>query len=263
MYDELLAAVLAVWMLLRTCVVHWTFSAFCVLSQPLARRYRFPVLSAISPVLFPVAPDFKSEVFVTGFWYLDAAVGDASAVLGGASASEQVLTSASAGAGSTTAVTVQAGSSKPAGESKAGLPDTLSEFLERIAPAKPVCVNFGSMVAGGKQADFIAQIVRVVVGRLRLPVVLIAGWNNFSQYHKEFQAMDGELCCIRSVPHELLFPRCAAVVYHGGSGTVARVVQVRRHARGRYGADRVGSHTRGRVVLCCVRRVCRLLSCPS
>ena len=89
-----------------------------------------------------------------------------------------------------------------------------------------MCINFGSMVAGGRQATFIARVVRVVAQQLQLPCVLVAGWNSFDRYQSEFASMAGRVCCVKSVPHEALFPRCSAVVYHGGSGTVARVLQV-------------------------------------
>lgn len=190
--------------------------------------YRLPTLVCTSPLVFPPAPDFKPEVFVPGFLFLDAAQADrqeAATTAATASVDARHTTAAGAGAG--------------AGASAALLlPPELAAFLERCGDSdRPVCVNFGSMIAGGGRAGFIADIVCAVVHDLGLPCVLIAGWNTFDEATaarmngrpaggsgSSGSATHPRLCCVRSVPHEAIFPRCAAVVHHGGSGTTARVL---------------------------------------
>jgi sterol 3beta-glucosyltransferase len=87
-------------------------------------------------------------------------------------------------------------------------PDALSAFLEQGEP--PVYFGFGSMVAADP-----AQMSQTISDGLRLAGlrgVLQAGWADLA--HE-----DEHLITIGDVPHEWLFPRMAAFVHHGGSGT--------------------------------------------
>jgi UDP:flavonoid glycosyltransferase YjiC (YdhE family) len=88
----------------------------------------------------------------------------------------------------------------------------LASFVEAGSP--PVCIDFGSMAK-----DDPARMIRLAVDTLR-PLgrrgVLI---------HRAFGPHLGELpeniFGVAAVPHDWLLPRCAAVVHHCGSGTVA------------------------------------------
>ena len=89
-------------------------------------------------------------------------------------------------------------------------PDDLQHFLREGPP--PVYVGFGSMPA--KDAE---RTTRSVVEALRLSGrrgVLASGWGGLASAgnSESVHALEG-------VPHDWLFPRCAAIVHHGGAGT--------------------------------------------
>lgn len=89
-------------------------------------------------------------------------------------------------------------------------PADLARFLDAGEP--PVYVGFGSM-GFGKGADLrTARIVRAVTDRGRR-IVLATGWGGLTDKGSE------HVHVLRAVPHDWLFPRTAAVIHHGGSGT--------------------------------------------
>ncbi len=90
------------------------------------------------------------------------------------------------------------------------LPKALEGFLQRGAP--PVYVGFGSMPAADAE-----QVTAEVVAALRKVGrrgVLSVGWGGLQAV-----SSSEEIFVLQSAPHELLFPRCALVVHHGGAGT--------------------------------------------
>jgi len=90
------------------------------------------------------------------------------------------------------------------------LPIDLEAFLGRDEP--PVFAGFGSMPAAGDVSRKLIGAVRAVGRR----IVLSRGW-------AELELTDDRSDClaIGDVSHDLLFPRVAAVVHHGGAGTTA------------------------------------------
>lgn len=91
-------------------------------------------------------------------------------------------------------------------------PGGLARFLEDGPP--PVYVGFGSMATGDA-----AEMTAVVLGALRETGqrgVLLTGWGGIDAAN-----VPADICVIDSAPHDWLFPRMAAVVHHGGAGTVA------------------------------------------
>lgn len=109
----------------------------------------------------------------------------------------------------------------------------LRDFLSTRGGTRggPVCVNFGSM-ALLDQTDLIMTIVRATVDAGHR-CLLVTGWGATPDPALLPQRVEGAapslddepaVLCIREAPHEWLFPKCAAVVYHGGAGTVARVL---------------------------------------
>ena len=91
-------------------------------------------------------------------------------------------------------------------------PAELSEFLEAGPP--PVYIGFGSMVDHARE-----EMSRLIVEALDISgsrAILLGGWGEL--------AVAGEhrhILQIDYAPHDWLFPRVAAVVHHGGAGTLA------------------------------------------
>jgi sterol 3beta-glucosyltransferase len=89
-------------------------------------------------------------------------------------------------------------------------PQALQRFLDAGAP--PVYVGFGSMP--GMDA---ARNTRAVLEALRQTgqrAILATGWGGLEE-----TAVPETLHVLSSAPHGWLFPRCSAVVHHGGAGT--------------------------------------------
>jgi UDP:flavonoid glycosyltransferase YjiC (YdhE family) len=88
----------------------------------------------------------------------------------------------------------------------------LLAFLETGAP--PVYIGFGSMRSD--DPDAITRTVLDAANASGRRVLLAPGWGNVSAIENNKQCH-----VIGEVPHTKLFPRLAAVVHHGGAGTVA------------------------------------------
>lgn len=92
-------------------------------------------------------------------------------------------------------------------------PAALKGFLESGPP--PVYVGFGSLPHRNPQ-----QATRVVVEALQQAGqrgVIATGWGGLNG--SGFSHLPNDVFAIESIPHDWLFPRMAAVVHHGGSGT--------------------------------------------
>ncbi len=90
------------------------------------------------------------------------------------------------------------------------LPRYVTEFLDAGDP--PVYVGFGSM--SDRHAAETAEFVVDSLVRLRARAMIATGWGGI-----EPGALPDEIIEIGSAPHDLLFPRCVAVVHHGGAGS--------------------------------------------
>lgn len=91
-------------------------------------------------------------------------------------------------------------------------PKDLLDFLE--AGTAPIYVGFGSMASGaGEEA---AAIVLEALERTGQRGLLLRGWGGLSP-----RDLPEGVHLVEAAPHEWLFPRMAAVVHHGGSGTTA------------------------------------------
>lgn len=89
----------------------------------------------------------------------------------------------------------------------------LLDFLASGAP--PVYVGFGSM--NTQQAEKITEIVLETLARTKQRAVLSAGWGNIGGNSN----LPDNVYKVEFVPHDWLFPQMAAVVQHGGAGTMA------------------------------------------
>jgi vancomycin aglycone glucosyltransferase len=90
------------------------------------------------------------------------------------------------------------------------LPPEVSAFLERGAP--PIVVGFGSMPAAGDTSRRLIAAARALGRR----VIVSRGWADL-----EVSDEAPDCLAVGDVSHDVLFPRVAAVVHHGGAGTTA------------------------------------------
>ncbi len=91
-------------------------------------------------------------------------------------------------------------------------PCDLVDFL-KAGPA-PVYVGFGSMHS--HNAEKMTDIVLRALARTKQRGVLQTGWGGLSNAD-----LPDDVFKVDALPHDWLFPRMAAVVHHGGSGTTA------------------------------------------
>ena len=87
-------------------------------------------------------------------------------------------------------------------------PPALANFL--AAGEAPVYIGFGSMT-GFDNARLLDALIEAIAGRRAL---FHPGWSGIDP-----KALPDNLLAIGDTPHDWLFPRTAAVIHHGGSGT--------------------------------------------
>ncbi|GLQ98818.1 glycosyltransferase [Dyella mobilis] len=87
-------------------------------------------------------------------------------------------------------------------------PAALANFLAQ--GEAPIYIGFGSMT-GFDNARLLDALAAATNGRR---VLFHAGWSGIDP-----QALPGHFFAIGDTPHDWLFPRTAAVIHHGGSGT--------------------------------------------
>lgn len=90
------------------------------------------------------------------------------------------------------------------------LDETLERFLADGPP--PIYVGFGSMVH--RDVRGLSRLVRRAVEDAGVRAVLAAGWSGLGAAERPRDSI-----VIGEVSHDLLFPRMAAIVHHGGAGT--------------------------------------------
>lgn len=95
-------------------------------------------------------------------------------------------------------------------------PAGLAAFLEAGPP--PVCIGFGSMTSEDPKAT--TGVVLEAVKQAGVRCVLLSGWAGLSP-----EALPPTVFLTRSVAHSWLYPRCSAVVHHGGAGTTAAALR--------------------------------------
>jgi sterol 3beta-glucosyltransferase len=91
-------------------------------------------------------------------------------------------------------------------------PAGLANFLAAGAP--PVCISFGSMV--NRAAERVTRAALEALARTANRAIFLTGWGGWRPGIIPEKAL-----FIDAAPHGWLFPRCRAVVHHGGAGTTA------------------------------------------
>lgn len=145
-----------------------------------------PMLHAISAHVLPPPVDWPDTAAVTGYWSLT------NPAPGGSPGPDAV-------------------------SGRANLTPALAEFLAAGEP--PVFVGFGMC---GPDPAATTDTVLTAVRRAWTRAILATGWGGLLRVAAEAARRAGEnIYVVNEIPHELLFPRVAAVVHHGGAGTIA------------------------------------------
>lgn len=92
------------------------------------------------------------------------------------------------------------------------LDEALSAFLDAGPP--PICVGFGSMAGGGPER--VGALLEQAIPETERCVVIAGSAKLFGD-----RPVPARFFVAKSAPFGRLFPRCAVVVHHGGSGTTA------------------------------------------
>jgi UDP:flavonoid glycosyltransferase YjiC (YdhE family) len=98
---------------------------------------------------------------------------------------------------------------------------TLATFL-RSGPA-PLLLTFGSMVVPGAPEVVAMHLEAARIGHHRL--LIQRGWSNLEPGGLAAPVDPDECLVIADAPHPWLFPRVAAVIHHGGIGTLAQALR--------------------------------------
>jgi UDP:flavonoid glycosyltransferase YjiC (YdhE family) len=95
--------------------------------------------------------------------------------------------------------------------SQTGLPENVEKFL--ASGKAPVFIGFGSNPVSrpDKYSHTFSEVSKATNQRL----IISKGWADLSEDNT------ADILYVDEMPFELLFPRLAAIVYHGGTGTMA------------------------------------------
>ncbi|MEO9528324.1 glycosyltransferase [Roseibium sp.] len=99
-------------------------------------------------------------------------------------------------------------------------PPELAGFLE--AGSAPVYLGFGSMPSRHPE-----KLTATVLEALRTSgrrAILATGWGGLSPMDLPAD-LAGRVFLLENAPHSWLFPRCAAIVHHGGAGTTHEAIR--------------------------------------
>ncbi|MFG0250550.1 MAG: glycosyltransferase [Phycisphaeraceae bacterium JB051] len=91
-------------------------------------------------------------------------------------------------------------------------PDDLRAFLNAGDP--PVYVGFGSM--SGRDPKRLTNTIVQAVKQANVRAIMATGWGGL-----DAAELPDNIFKIDQAPHDWLFPRCSAVIHHGGAGTTA------------------------------------------
>lgn len=145
--------------------------------------HNLPQICAVSPSLCPQPKDWSAQKFMSGWWFL------------------------SSGSDYTP-------------------PPDLVDFLKH----KPVYIGFGSMKANPEFCTMLSTLAIKSLHLAGVKGVLLGGWAGLTRASLDTSTDEGKrlhawaeknVFEIESCPHDWLFPQCAAVVHHGGAGTLA------------------------------------------
>ena len=149
-----------------------------------------PQICAVSPSLCPQPKDWPAQKFMSGWWFLS-------------------------------------------NSSDYTPPPELVEFLKH----KPVYIGFGSMKGNPAFCTMLSTLAIRSLQIAGVKGVLLGGWAGLTRASLDTSTDEGKhlyawaeenVFEIESCPHDWLFPQCAAVVHHGGAGTLAAGIRAGR-----------------------------------
>jgi len=99
--------------------------------------------------------------------------------------------------------------------SKNDLPDNVKNFCKSGNP--PVYIGFGSNPIADKEK--FRQIFEKVKNDTNQRLIISKGWADLPEINSS------DMIYVNELPFDLLFPRLAAAIYHGGTGTMAAIAR--------------------------------------
>jgi len=96
-------------------------------------------------------------------------------------------------------------------------PRELENFL--ASGPTPVCITFGSMI--DSEIDQITKLVKNTLKNEKLRGIFLEGWSGMGKTESE----SNDFYYLESIPYNWLFPKVAAVIQHGGAGTLAATLE--------------------------------------
>ncbi len=93
-------------------------------------------------------------------------------------------------------------------------PEDLASFLEN--GPEPIYLGFGSMPS--RNPAKLTETVLAALEQTGQRAILATGWGGLSGQSLP-RTLSGRVFLLDKAPHSWLFPRCAAIVHHGGAGT--------------------------------------------
>lgn len=95
----------------------------------------------------------------------------------------------------------------------------LKEFLKKCGEVPLVYLGLGSMPAPRPQE--LMDLANEIVSQLKVKAIVCAGWTNVSTS----QGLEDEILVLKSVPHDVLLPKCRVILHHAGAGTCAAALR--------------------------------------
>lgn len=103
-------------------------------------------------------------------------------------------------------------------QEKQPLSTQLVEWLDDGSP--PIYFGFGSLpvLEPQKMLDMVVDITRILNAR----AIIASGWSELDSGRGR---LPDTVKMVKSVNHELLFPRCCTIIHHGGAGTTHTAIE--------------------------------------
>jgi len=95
----------------------------------------------------------------------------------------------------------------------------LKEFLKNCGEVPLVYLGLGSMPAPRPQE--LMDLANNIIRTLKVKAIVCAGWTDVSIS----DGLENEILVVKSVPHDVLFPKCKVILHHAGAGTCAAALR--------------------------------------